>query len=127
MSETRAGGSVNALPAPLNVDRGRGVMPRKGSFIVWAAALVASLPSLPSFASDVCERACLQGLVDPYLAALVAHDPGRLPAGTLAGARAVDAGDFRAVPDRQGQDRSGRSRDQHGAVRHAFSRVGLAG
>jgi len=31
-------------------------MPRGGSFIVRAAALVACLLSLPSFASDVCER-----------------------------------------------------------------------
>jgi hypothetical protein len=49
-------------------------MPRRGSFIVWAGALVLCLLSLPSFASDVCERACLQGLVDQYLAALVAHE-----------------------------------------------------
>jgi hypothetical protein len=54
-------------------------MQRRGSFIVWAGALVLCLLSLPSFASEVCERACLQGLVDQYLAALVAHDPGRLP------------------------------------------------
>ncbi len=54
-------------------------MYRRGSFIVWAGTLLASWLSLPSFASDVCDRACLQGMVDQYLAALVAHDPGRLP------------------------------------------------
>jgi hypothetical protein len=54
-------------------------MQRRGSFIVWAGAVVVGLLSLPSFASDVCERTCLQALVDQYLAALVAHDPGRLP------------------------------------------------
>ena len=36
----------------------------------------------------------------------------------------TDAGDLRAVPDRQGQDRSGRGRDQHRTVRDALSRVG---
>ncbi|MGH8325457.1 MAG: hypothetical protein ACRET2_01690, partial [Steroidobacteraceae bacterium] len=30
-------------------------------------------------ASDVCNRTCLDGLVDQYIAALVAHDPERLP------------------------------------------------
>ena len=30
-------------------------------------------------AADACERSCLQGYVDRYLAALVAHDPGPLP------------------------------------------------
>jgi hypothetical protein len=54
-------------------------MRRKGSFIVWAGALGLCLQSLPGFASDVCERACLQGMVDRYLAALVAHDTGQLP------------------------------------------------
>jgi hypothetical protein len=29
---------------------------------------------------DVCDRACLDGFVDQYLAALTAHDPSRLPA-----------------------------------------------
>jgi hypothetical protein len=33
----------------------------------------------PAGAADVCDRACLSGFVDQYLAALVAHDPGRLP------------------------------------------------
>ena len=28
---------------------------------------------------DPCDRACLEGLVDSYLAALVAHDPSRVP------------------------------------------------
>jgi hypothetical protein len=30
-------------------------------------------------AADACDRPCLQGYVDRYLGALVAHDPGRLP------------------------------------------------
>jgi len=33
----------------------------------------------PARASDVCGRTCLDGLVDQYIAAMVAHDPGRLP------------------------------------------------
>src|SRR5687767_11206019 len=40
----------------------------------------ASVPlGSPAVASDVCERACLENLVDRYLDALVAHDPNRLP------------------------------------------------
>jgi len=37
------------------------------------------IPARPSRASDVCDRACLTGMIDQYLAALVAHDPARLP------------------------------------------------
>ena len=40
-------------------------MRRSGSFIVWAAALGLCLQSLPSFASDVCERACKLYVADP--------------------------------------------------------------
>src|SRR5580698_5282804 len=43
------------------------------------AVVVTWLPSAASFASDVCDRTCLTGLVDKYLAAVVAHDPSRLP------------------------------------------------
>ena len=42
-----------------------------------AAALFASLAS--ANASDVCNRACLEGMVDKYVDAMVAHDPSRLP------------------------------------------------
>ncbi len=49
-------------------------------FAAMAAAIVLSgIPGQPGWASDVCDRACLTGLVDQYLAALAAHDPGRLP------------------------------------------------
>ena len=37
-------------------------------------ALAQALPTPP-----VCDRACLEGFIDQYLAALVAHDPARLP------------------------------------------------
>jgi len=43
------------------------------------AMVMGWLPATSSFASDLCERACLTGMVDKYLAALVAHDPGQLP------------------------------------------------
>jgi hypothetical protein len=43
------------------------------------AVVMAWLPAAESFASDVCDRTCLTGLVDKYLAALLAHDPGQLP------------------------------------------------
>jgi hypothetical protein len=44
-----------------------------------AAGALTLMQALPSFASDVCDRACLTGMVDKYLSALVAHDPGQLP------------------------------------------------
>jgi hypothetical protein len=34
---------------------------------------------LSSAAEDACDRACLNGFVDQYLAALVIHDPSGLP------------------------------------------------
>jgi hypothetical protein len=44
-------------------------------------ALLCSAPLAASTAraSDVCGRACLEGLVDRYIAALVAHEPEQLP------------------------------------------------
>jgi hypothetical protein len=53
---------------------------RARTFAAIAAAIVLTwIPGSPVRASDVCDRACLTGLVDQYLEALVAHDPGRLP------------------------------------------------
>lgn len=40
-------------------------------------AKLASAQALPT--PPVCDRACLEGFIDQYLAALVAHDPARLP------------------------------------------------
>jgi hypothetical protein len=55
----------------------------------WGAALAAAVLAINSASADqtpaasvaagLCDRACLTGTVDQYLAALVAHDPGRLP------------------------------------------------
>jgi hypothetical protein len=42
-------------------------------------ASIAALPSGAAAAPASCDRACLNGLVDQYLAAMVAHDPARLP------------------------------------------------
>jgi hypothetical protein len=47
--------------------------------VLWGLAALAGLAVSTAQASDVCGRACLQGLVDAYIAALVAHDPQRLP------------------------------------------------
>jgi hypothetical protein len=44
-----------------------------------AAIVLTLVPRLPAFASDTCDRSCLEGIVDRYLDALVAHDPQRLP------------------------------------------------
>jgi hypothetical protein len=43
---------------------------------ILVAVLAAS--SVPAPAADPCDRACLEGHVDAVLAAMVAHDPGRL-------------------------------------------------
>jgi len=42
-----------------------------------AAVLLLTLPGW-SHASDICDRACLEGHVDQYLAAMIAHEPGQL-------------------------------------------------
>ena len=44
-----------------------------------AAILLISVMTGSAFAQDTCDRACLQGFVDQYLKAIVAHDPSRLP------------------------------------------------
>jgi hypothetical protein len=52
---------------------------KRSSKIILAAAVFASLQSFAqAAASESCDRACLKGLVDTYLAALVAHDPARV-------------------------------------------------
>ncbi|MXO59001.1 hypothetical protein GRI89_05550 [Altererythrobacter salegens] len=42
------------------------------------AALAAFVLATPASAQD-CDRACLKGLLDGYIEALVAHEPGRVP------------------------------------------------
>ena len=42
-------------------------------------AMTAGAPSVAQAAASACNRACLEGFVDKYLAAMVAHDPARLP------------------------------------------------
>ncbi len=54
-------------------------MQRKGWLVTGASVLALTLRSLPGCASELCDRTCLDGMVDKYLAALVAHDPSRLP------------------------------------------------
>jgi hypothetical protein len=50
---------------------------------LFAAALLAGLMAgtqgSAAPAASACDRACLKGMVDSYLAALVAHDPGKVP------------------------------------------------
>lgn len=48
-------------------------------FVLITLASFAMLCPLTAQASDVCGRNCLDHLVDQYIAAMVAHDPGRLP------------------------------------------------
>ena len=47
--------------------------------IVGALASLGAIGAAPARAADVCDRACLEGFVDRYLDAMVAHDPGRVP------------------------------------------------
>lgn len=46
---------------------------------IYAATLAIAVFAQPAVASDICDRACLEGMIDRYVAALVAHDPARLP------------------------------------------------
>ena len=50
-------------------------------FMKWAAcaALVIIAGSDSALAQNACDRACLGGMLDRYLAAVVAHDPGKAP------------------------------------------------
>ncbi len=64
----------------------RGTMNRMASkFLKRSSLALGLLLLLGSFAqalpaaNDACDRACLNGLLDQYLAAMVAHDPSRLP------------------------------------------------
>jgi hypothetical protein len=50
-----------------------------GFFLLTCAA---ALPRATFAAREACDRDCLDGLVDQYLHALVAHDPSRLPLAT---------------------------------------------
>jgi len=53
--------------------------PVLGAFIVGAAILTGNLAASTGSIPLNCNRACLEALIDQYLAALVAHDPKRLP------------------------------------------------
>jgi len=46
---------------------------------LFVCACVPSLPRATFAAEQSCDRTCLTGLVDRYLAAMVAHDPAKLP------------------------------------------------
>ena len=60
-----------------------GIRARAAALFAAAALGIAGLALAPraarAAAASRCDRACLDGFVDQYLAALVAHDPGRLP------------------------------------------------
>lgn len=48
------------------------------ALLLFAGAMLL-LSTSSARASDECGRSCLDGMVDNYIAAMVAHDPGRLP------------------------------------------------
>jgi hypothetical protein len=47
-------------------------------FVLLAGATAAATPPRPA-AANKCDRACLNGFVDQYMAAVAAHDPSKLP------------------------------------------------
>ncbi|HTT04069.1 MAG TPA: hypothetical protein VMF64_02180 [Steroidobacteraceae bacterium] len=53
------------------------VLALQGSVSLARSAARGALP--PDVGTGDCDRACLQGLAEQFIAALVAHDPGRLP------------------------------------------------
>lgn len=50
----------------------------RAMFFIAIAVLIAGMAATPSRAASSCDRQCLQGVVDQYLAALAARDPSRL-------------------------------------------------
>jgi len=53
----------------------------RARFIITSALLMMAISALSgaAVAAEPCDRACLEGFVNQYLAAVVAHDPSRLP------------------------------------------------
>ena len=47
--------------------------------LLFAAAILSIFISAAQAADTSCDRACLEGFIDQYLAALVAQDPSKLP------------------------------------------------
>ena len=46
--------------------------------MIWAIAAALGLSAAPAAAQD-CRRSCMTGVIDTYLAAMLAHDPAQLP------------------------------------------------
>lgn len=45
----------------------------------WALGLALASTAVSAATADTCDRSCLEGMVDRYLAAMIAHDPAPLP------------------------------------------------
>ena len=58
--------------------------------LVVIAATLSGVDRLAEAASPECDRACLEGMVDRYIDALIAHDPSKIP--TTANVRFVENG-----------------------------------
>ncbi len=71
----------------------------KRAIAVLAAAMLGLAGTTAAKAAEApaCNRACLEGFVDKYMDALVAHDPHRLPLGK--GARFTEDGQTLALSD----------------------------
>src|SRR5688572_27362742 len=78
-----------------------------------------------SSAETVCDRRCLDGLVDRYLEALVAHDPGRIPVST--GVRFVENGVALPLGSALWKTASGRGTYSHYFADVAAGQAGFIG
>src|SRR5438477_5871506 len=73
-------GNSGRIPLPRNNER-QGAM-RKGFIIVLVVTLLRAVAAGSARAQGgggACDRACLEGFVDKYLDAIIAHDPKLLP------------------------------------------------
>src|SRR6187549_886356 len=69
------GDPANSLPNPMSAVRLLRLALMPALAALWLDAAPAATPS----ATTRCDRHCLEGLIDTYLAALAAHDPTRAP------------------------------------------------
>ena len=79
-------------------------------------------PVAPVAAEAPCDRACLDGLVDGYIEALIAHDPGKIPA--AAGIRFVENGVELPLGTALWRTASGRGTYSHEFANVASGRAG---
>src|SRR6478752_166643 len=63
--------------AALRVGRGAGVVNMRRTFV--ASIFVVAYSLTGQAATPACDRACLEGIAEKYLAGMLAHDPSKAP------------------------------------------------